>query len=256
IPHTCINDSEWLSCLKTTERLIERMGHEKIGAIIIEPILGEGGYVVPPKDFIQGLRDLCTAKGIFLIFDEVQTGFGRTGKMFAAEHFDVEPDIMTVAKGIASGFPISALIAKSEIMDQWPAGSHGNTFTGNPVSCAAALATIDVIEKEKLLNNTVKRGAELISALHKLSRKYPVIGDVRGKGLMIGVEIVKPEESGTGAPDPEMTKKIMGEALKDGLILISCGISDNVIRIVPPLNVSKEEVKKGLKIFETVLSRV
>jgi len=219
---------------------------KKIGGVIIEPILGEGGYVVVPSDFIKDLRQLCDSYGAYLIFDEVQTGFGRTGKWFAAEHFDVVPDIMTVAKGIASGFTLGACVAKREIMEKWSPGAHGSTFGGNPVNCAAAIATISVMKKEKLVQNSAKLGAYLKKKLQDMSKKYGVIKDVRGLGLMIGVDI----------GDSAIVKKIMNFCLKEGLVLISTGGDGTVLRFIPPLIVTKAEIDKALKIFEGALCQI
>lgn len=218
----------------------------KIAAAIIEPILGEGGYVTVPYPFLQGLHKLCDEHGVLLIMDEVQTGFGRTGKWFAAEHFGVVPDIITLAKGIASGFTLGACVARKEIMEKWSPGAHGSTFGGNPVNCAAALATIQVIKKQKLVENAARQGAYLKEQVLKLQKKYEVIKEVRGLGLMIGVDI----------GDPEITKKIMNNCLKNGLVLISTGADGTVLRFIPPLIVKKKEVDLALKIFEKALCQI
>ncbi|MFC1559929.1 aspartate aminotransferase family protein [Candidatus Margulisiibacteriota bacterium] len=235
-------------CLKEVESQIEKAGKDNMAAVIIEPVLGEGGYVVPPKDFLKGLQDICNKNEILLIFDEIQSGFGRTGKMFALEHFDVTPDIMTMSKAIASGFPLGAVIAKEELMKAWKPGAHGGTLSGNPVSCAAALASIDIIEKEKLASQATKQGNYLKEKLEKLAGKYEAMGDVRGLGLMIGVEFVKDKKS--KEPNPEIVKKIMANALHRGLVLISCGMNDQVIRFIPPLIITKEQIDTALNIFE------
>ena len=219
---------------------------KKIGGVIIEPILGEGGYVVIPKDFMKDLRQLCDGYGAYLIFDEVQTGFGRTGKWFAAEHFDVVPDIMTMAKGIASGFTLGACVGKREVMEKWSPGAHGSTFGGNPVNCAAAIATISVMKKEKLVQNSAKLGEYLKKKLQEMKKKYSVIKDVRGLGLMIGVDI----------GDSATVKKIMIFCLKEGLVLISTGGDGTVLRFIPPLIVTKAEIDKALKIFEGALCQI
>ncbi len=198
--------------------------------------------------FIPRLRELCDKYGILLIADEVQSGMGRTGKWWAIEHFDVEPDIITSAKGIASGMPIGACIARSSVMD-WPRGAHGNTFGGNPISCAAALATIDLIENE-YLENAASVGQYTLDALSEIMARHPRIGDVRGIGLMIGVEFVKDRKSKT--PDEEMCNRVVELAFERGLILLSCGKS--VIRIAPPLCITKAEVDEGLTIFEEAVS--
>lgn len=222
---------------------------DEVACVIIEPILGEGGYVVPPADFMKKLRDLCREEGILFIADEVQSGFGRTGKWFASEYFDLKPDIITMAKGIASGFPLSALGSSAEIMSKWKPGAHGTTFGGNPVSCAAACATIDKIENDGLLENARNAGAYALGRLRSMQKKHPFIGDVRGLGLMIGVEFVK---DGC-VPDPERLKGIMKRCMDKGLIIIECGIDKNVLRIMPPLTVTEEELRKALDIFEEAL---
>ncbi len=239
-----------MECLKDTETIIKKTSKAGLAAMIVEPIQGEGGYVVPPLEFIQGLRDLCGRYGIYLIFDEVQTGFGRTGKMFAAEHFGVSPDLMAVAKGIASGLPLGAAIGTEAVMKNWSPGAHGSTMTGNPVTCAASLATIEVLETENLLENSKVMGRYLKDALEELQDHYQIIGDVRGVGLMVGVEFIKP---GTKEPNPDAVKKVRELCLKDGLILIGCGSDDQVIRIVPPLVVNKDQLDKALTIFKSAL---
>lgn len=220
-----------------------------VAAVLIEPVLGEGGYVVPPKEFLLGLRELCDQHGILLIVDEVQSGFGRTGRMFAVEHFDVTPDIMCLAKGIASGFPLSAVVASSQLMRAWPAGVHGSTFGGNPVALAAALASISVIQGEGLLENAERMGSLVTNRMRQLQDQYPVIGDIRGRGLMIGVEFVNED----GSPNNDADARVREVCLENGLILISCGTGDNVIRIIPPLNVSEAEVGEALEIIERAL---
>jgi len=242
-----------LECIKDTETVINNIPNGDIAAIIVEPIQGEGGYIVPPKEFIEGIRKLCDELGIYLIFDEVQSGFGRTGKMFAAENFNVSPDIMAMAKAIASGLPLGATIAKAEIMNKWTPGAHGSTMSGNPVTCSAASATIDVIEKEKLLDNAKKMGQYLRGELEELSEKYDIIGDVRGIGLMIGVEFVVPD---TKAPNGEAVKKIREYCLKEKLILIGCGSDGHVIRLVPALTVTKEQIDKALSTIKGALESV
>jgi 4-aminobutyrate aminotransferase len=235
---------------ETVVRYIEEeiLGHilppDEVAGILVETIQGEGGYIVPPPGFFPALRDLCDKHGILLIADEVQSGMGRTGKWWAIEHFEVEPDIVTIAKGIASGMPLGACLARKSVMT-WPRGSHGNTFGGNPISCAAALATIDLIENEYLENAQVV-GQYTNDALHEIMARHPRIGDVRGLGLMIGVEFVKDRKS--KIPDEEFCNKVVNFAFERGLILLSCGKS--IIRIAPPLSISKTEIDEGLAIFE------
>ncbi len=221
---------------------------EEVAAIIVEPVQGEGGYVVPPPGYHQKLRELTKKYGILLIADEVQSGMGRTGKMFAIEHWDVEPDIITVAKGIASGMPLGAMIARADLMD-WEPGSHANTFGGNPLACAAALETINLLEK-KLLKNAVSTGDYLRGKLKELSREFPQIGDVRGLGLMIGMELVKDRE--TRAPAPKERDEIIEEAFQRGLLLLGCGESS--IRFSPPLIVSRKEADIAVGIIRECLT--
>lgn len=220
-----------------------------VAAIIMELIQGEGGYIVPPVEFVKYVREICDKYGIMLIFDEIQTGFGRTGKMFAQEHFGVKPDIFTSAKAIASGFPLSAVIAKKEHMEKWVAGAHGGTFGGNPVACAAALATIDVLENGALENCT-KMGEYFKEKLVDLKEKYKAIGDVRGIGLMLAIELVDEENK----PNTNLTKIIIKEALEKGLLLLSCGCDKNVVRFIAPTIVEKKDIDKAIEIIDTILS--
>jgi 4-aminobutyrate aminotransferase len=242
-------DTCGMDCFENLERVFKHIVHpEEIACIIIEPVLGEGGYVVPPREFLRKLRALCDRWGILLIFDEVQSGIGRAGRWFASEHFDIIPDIMTIAKGIASGMPLSAVASRKEIMTEWPPGAHGTTFGGNPVSCAAAIATLKAIEEEGLLENAGLVGGYALERLKAMENKYPCIGDVRGLGLMIGIEFVK-----DGKPLTEGLKKMLDYCLEKGLILIECGVDKNVIRLAPPLIVKKEEMEKGLDILEEAI---
>jgi len=242
-----------MDCTEYLERLFKyTISPEEIACMIIEPVLGEGGYVVPPAAFLQKLRELCDRWGILLILDEVQSGMGRTGKWFASEHFGVLPDIMTVAKGIASGLPLSAVSSTKAIMSKWPAGAHGTTFGGNPVACAAAIATLAVIEEDGLLENARVVGSYALERLRAAREKYPCIGDVRGLGLMIGIEFVT---HGRG-PYTEGLKQIMAYCLGKGLILIESGVDKNIIRLAPPLIVKKEEMEKGLDILEEAIEKV
>lgn len=229
--------------LKSVEKLLKT---REVAAVIVEPILGEGGYYVYSSQFIRGVRKLCNKYKVLLIFDEIQTGFGRTGKWFAAEHFGVKPDILCMAKGIASGFPLGAIAASEKIMKKWSPGAHGGTFGGNPVCCAAAVATLDVMRKEKLVQNAKRLGDYLRKELQKLQLKYPIIKEVRGLGLMLGVDF----------KDSAMVKKIMNFCLENGLVLISTGADGTVIRLVPPLIVNKKQVDQALRIFEIALQNV
>lgn len=223
---------------------------EEVAAIIVEPIQGEGGYVVPPSGYHQKLRALTKKYGILLIADEVQSGMGRTGKMFAIEHWDVEPDIITVAKGIASGMPLGAMIARADLMD-WEPGSHANTFGGNPLACAAALETINLLEK-KLLKNAQIVGDYLKGKLNELSRQFPIIGDVRGLGLMVGVDLVKSRE--TRHPAAKERDKVIELAFQKGLLLLGCG--ESTLRFCPPLTVTKYHVDVAVNILADALKNL
>jgi 4-aminobutyrate aminotransferase len=256
-PDTCNMD-----CFGYLKKMLRHeINPDEVAAIIIEPVLGEGGYAVPPADYLKELRKLCSEHGILLIADEVQTGFGRTGTWFACEHFGIVPDIMTIAKGIASGFPLSAVVSTKEIMSKWPPGAHGTTFGGNPVSCAAGVATIETIVKDRLLDNAAKVGKYALSSLKEMQKRYPMMGDVRGLGLMIGIEFIKhvPSGSKTGqdrSPDREFLKKVLKRCYKKGLILIECGIDKNIIRFIPPLMTTMGEMKTALEIFEKAVHGV
>jgi 4-aminobutyrate aminotransferase len=235
-----------LPCLDYLRDFLERVIYpEEVAAMIIEPVMGEGGYAPAPRDFLRELRTLCTQHGIQLIFDEVQSGMGRTGQWFAAQHYGVSPDILTVAKGIASGFPLSAVVAGKEVMSRWEPGAHGTTFGGNPVSCAAAAATIAVIEDDGLLQKVRTAGETVLSRLRTIAADCQEIGDVRGFGFMIGVEFVTKD----GAPDGSACRKLLDFCLRNGLILIECGPKRNVVRFVPPLIVSDSDLDRALDIF-------
>lgn len=224
---------------------------QETAAMIIEPVLGEGGYVPAPSQFLQGLRRICDEHGILLIIDEVQSGFGRTGKFFAHEYAGIQADIMVMAKGMASGFPISGIASTREIMSKWQVGTHGGTYGGNAMGCAAAEATIKVIKEEKLVENAAERGRQLLDGLTELQSRFPVLGDVRGLGLMVGCEFVNPT---TGQPDPVITKKVVAHALEqEHLLLLTCGMYANTVRWIPPLVVSEAQINEGLRKFEQAL---
>lgn len=224
-----------------------------VAAIMMEPVQGEGGYIVPDKEFVQYVREICDKYGILLIFDEVQSGMGRTGKLFAYEHFGVKPDILTSAKGIANGFPLSAVIGKKEIMEQWPAGAHGGTFGGNPVACAAANAVFDELTDGGMLDNAAKMGDYFKEKLFALQKKYPsVIGDVRGLGLMLAMEMVHPDKT----PDADITTAIRTKALEKGLLLLGCGTNHNIVRFIAPTIVTEKEIDIAINIIDECLKEL
>ncbi len=242
-----------MACMRSLDTLFERaIAPTEVAAIILEPIQGEGGFVTPPVEFLRRLRQICDEHGILLIFDEIQTGFGRTGQMFAAQTLGVTPDIMAIAKSIGSGFPLSAVVASHKLMSHWGAGAHSTTFGGNPVACAAGLAVLDIIRDESLLENSRKMGQKLIDGLEQLQQKYPIIGDVRGAGLMVGLELVQPD--GQKTPNPQAVSQLLNECLSRGLLLYSAGLHNNVIRTFPPLIVTESQIDEALQILADSLS--
>jgi 4-aminobutyrate aminotransferase len=244
VHHAVYGDADYL------EKVLFRyeVAPEEVAAIFVEPILGEGGYIVPPAEFLPTLKDLCQRHGILLVLDEIQSGFGRTGKMFACEHWGIEPDILCVAKGIASGMPLGAMIAREDI-STWTRGTHGSTFGGNPVACAAALATIRLIE-DGLIQNAGEVGSYLKERLAKLRSVHPCISDVRGLGLMIGVAFANND----GKPDAKFRDQVMSQCFEKGLLLLSCG--DSTIRFCPALIVKRAEVDMAVGIFDAVLTEL
>jgi 4-aminobutyrate aminotransferase len=220
----------------------------EVAAILVEPIQGEGGYLVPPDGFLAGLREICDEHGILLIFDEVQSGVGRTGRMFACEHWGVQPDILTSAKGLGSGMPIGAFMAKKRIMEQWHRGAHGNTYGGNPLCCAAAVTTIDLVASGYAAN-AAKVGEYFMGRLRELQRDYPCIGDVRGRGLMIGMELIESDAERT--PARALTERLVTRAFHNGLLLMMCGVS--TLRFMPPLCVTTAEVDEAMELLRIAL---
>ena len=218
-----------------------------VAAIMMEPVQGEGGDVVPPVEWLKYVRELCDKHGIMLIFDEVQTGFGRTGNLYAWQTLGVEPDIFTSAKAIAGGLPLSAVFGKKEIMDKWAKGAHGGTYGGNPVSCAASLAVLEELYEGGVLENVKKMGEVVRGKFYDLQKKYDVIGDVRGLGLMNAIEFVKPEDN---APDGALCAAVQAEALKRDLLLLNCGADHNNIRLIPPLNVDEATLDTVFQIID------
>ena len=239
--------SQW--CLRELGHLLaSQTAPSETAAIVVEPVLGEGGYVVPPPSFLPGLREICQEHGILLVADEVQSGFGRTGKFFAIEHFDVVPDILIMAKGLASGFPLSGVAAPRALMDKWLVGTHGGTYGGNAVACAAAEATVRVI-RDGLVDNAAHMGALLMAGLRDVQSRYPVLGDVRGLGLMVGCEFTEED----GAPATGLVKEVIARCLEQKLILLNCGTYSNVVRWIPPLVVTREQIQTALQLFESAL---
>jgi 4-aminobutyrate aminotransferase len=237
-------------CLKELKRLLKmQTAPQETAAIVIEPVLGEGGYVPVPNRFMRELRQICDEHKILLVADEVQSGFGRTGKWFGMEHSGVTPDIVIMAKGLASGLPLSGIAAPRALMDKWPPGSHGGTYGGNAVACAAAVATIQVLREEKLIDNSREMGNLLMTGLRKLQETHPEIGEVRGHGLMVATEFSK----ANGDPWGEKVGAVAKTCREAGLLLLTCGAYGNVVRWIPPLVVNQEEMQEALSIFEGAL---
>jgi 4-aminobutyrate aminotransferase/(S)-3-amino-2-methylpropionate transaminase len=224
---------------------------ETIAAVVMEPIQGEGGFIVPGKRFVQEVYQLCKEHGILFVSDEIQAGFARTGRYFGIEHFDVEPDLITVSKSLGAGVPISGVIGRAEIMDESNPGELGGTYCGSPLGCEAALAVLDIIEEEKLNERGEYLGKVVTSRFEKLAEKYDCIGDIRGLGAMSAIELVKDRE--TKEADKELTQRIVKEANKRGLLLLSAGVFGNVLRILMPIVITDEQLEEGLAIFEAAL---
>jgi 4-aminobutyrate aminotransferase len=230
-------------------KLKHEISPHEIAAFLIEPVQGEGGYYPAPQRFLKRLREITAEHGIMLVFDEVQSGFGRTGKWFASEHYGFEPDVMVLGKAIANGLPLSAVAARDDILSQWAAGSHGTTFGGNPVACAAAAATVDVLAG--LLPGVPALSEHAFKRFREMKKQHPTIGDVRGLGLMIGIELVKP---GGNEPDPDAYTFLAAHAREHRLLILDCGPYANVIRFIPPLSVSMAELDQGIDILEAAIA--
>jgi len=229
-----------------TQKIEKEIGADRVAAILIEPVIGEGGFIVPPEGFMPGLQEFATKHGIVFIADEVQSGFARTGKLFAVEHEGMTPDMIITAKGIAGGLPLAAVTARAEVMDSSHVGGLGGTYGGNPIACAAALAAIKTIEEEKLVERAAHIGKILVDTLNELKAKYPVIGDVRGRGAMVAIELVKP---GTKDPHPEAMTKVIKYCQSKGVLILTAGTYGNVIRFLPPLVITDELLKDGLSVL-------
>jgi 4-aminobutyrate aminotransferase / (S)-3-amino-2-methylpropionate transaminase / 5-aminovalerate transaminase len=257
--YQCATHDDADACCREWETTLERafltrIAPEQVAAVIVEPVQGEGGFVVPPADFLPTLRAICSRHGILLIADEVQTGFGRTGRMFAVEHSGVEPDLMLLAKSLAGGMPLAAVVGKAEIMDAPLPGGLGGTYGGNPVACAAALAVIEVFEREGLVERGQRLGAMALERMREWQREFPLIGDVRGLGAMVAMELVS--DRATRTPASAEAAAILKEARARGLLLIKAGLYDNVIRLLMPLVTSDEEMAQALDILHDALAAV
>ena len=251
VPHHGVTEEDSLRALQNIFKA--DMSPSDIAAIVIEPVQGEGGFYQTPLSFMQKLRSICDEHGICLVADEVQSGFARTGKMFAIEHYGIEPDLMPVAKALGGGFPISGVIGKASIMDSVEPGGLGGTYAGNPIACAAALAVLDIIEEEKLCDRANRIGARMIDALNRIKSKNTSrpIGDIRGLGAMVAFELVT--ERGTNTPDPDAVKTVISKAGELGLVLLSCGYWGNTIRLLAPLTIPDEHLEEGLSMLEAAL---
>lgn len=244
-----------MQCLKNLERFfLAECSSDKIAALIAEPVQGEGGFIVPPPEFLPGLKEICEKHGILFIADEIQTGFGRTGKLFAVENFEVEPDLLAIAKSLGAGFPLSAVTGRAELMDAPAPGEIGGTYGGNPVACAAALQVIDIMKDEKLPERANWIGSVFTGRLKEMQEKYPVIGDVRGLGAMIAIELVNDRK--TKEPAKEITSRLTAECYKRGLIFLSAGIFSNVLRFLMPLVITEDELNQAADILEASLQEV
>ena len=240
-------------CLSRLDLLFKREVYpDDVAAIVVEPVQGEGGSIVAPPEFMRGLREVCDAHGIVLVFCEQQTGFGRTGVFFASERYDVEPDVITLAKAMASGFPLSAVVGRASLMDRWAKGSHGGVFNGNAVSCAAAVATIDAILEEDMLANCERQGERFRAFLLELKAQYPVVGDVRGLGLMNVIEFVEPAAG--NRPDAETQKRFLAGLLGRGMLVMGVGTYENMVRFLPPININDEDMAIAMEIISAAAS--
>src|SRR5438552_797696 len=243
------------ACVEAVRQLFKTtVGADRVAGILVEPVQGEGGFVVPPPDFLPGLRKLCTEHQIPLIADEVQTGFGRTGKLFAVDHLGVEPDLIVLAKSLGGGLPLGAVVGRSELMDATNPGGLGGTFGGNPVACAAALAVIDVLIEEKLPQQGKRLGDRALNRMRGWQERHPQVGDVRGMGAMVAMELVS--DRATREPAGTLTNDVLRYCHQHGLVLLKAGLYDNVIRLLFPLVISEQELDRGLDILEAALVSV
>jgi len=242
------------ACLAHLVSLFETViAPASVAALVIEPVQGEGGYIPSPAAFLQGLRALCDEHGILLVADEVQTGYARTGRMWAFEHAGIVPDVVAVAKAIANGLPLSAIATRRELQERWGRSAHGSTYGGNPVACAAGIAVLETIADEGLVENSSRRGEELTAGLQRIKAEDDRLGDVRGPGLMVGVELVK---DGSGAPDGDLATALVARSAELGLLVLSCGLAHQVVRWIPPIDVSSAEISEAVEIFGEALRTV
>jgi len=257
--YRCAFGLEYPSCELRCAYFLKEFFHthisaEQVATLIVEPVLGEGGFVVPPKEYFKVLKKICEENGIVFIADEVQTGFGRTARMFAMEHYEVEPEIIVMAKSLAGGFPLGAVTGKAELMDHPQVGGLGGTYGGNPVACQAALAVLDVFKKKDLLKKAEEIGKRVMEAFKYLQKHYSIIGDVRGLGAMVGMELVLDRK--TKEPATILTKRLIGLCCEKGLLMISAGTHSNIIRSLMPLTITDDQLKKGLSIIEDALGEI
>lgn len=245
-----------LACAHHIEKSIlkTQVPPNEVAALIAEPVQGEGGFIDPPKEFFKEVRKICDDHKINLIIDEIQTGFARTGKMWAIEHYGVEPDVMVVAKAIASGLPLSAVVARNELVKDAYPGSLGGTYGGNPIASATAMKVIEIIEREKIVEKAARLGGKLRKRLDEMKEEYEFIGDVRGKGPMLAMEFVKDKE--TKEPYPDASSKVLNSALSKGLLLLRAGLYNNCVRLHPPLTIEDKHIEKGLDILEESIKEV
>ncbi|WP_312211842.1 4-aminobutyrate--2-oxoglutarate transaminase [Pseudescherichia sp.] len=248
-----VHDVSTQDALKSLERIFKAdIAPDQVAAILLEPVQGEGGFVIAPDDFMQGVRKLCDQHGILLIADEVQSGYARTGKLFAMEHYSVKPDLITMAKSLAGGLPLSAVSGRAEVMDAPAPGGLGGTYAGNPLAIASALAVLEVIEEEQLCERSRELGEALVAELNKAKATCPYIADVRALGSMVAVEFIDPQ---SGEPSPAFTQKVQAHALEAGLLLLSCGVYGNVIRFLYPLTIPDAQFRRALDILSRSLAQ-
>ena len=239
-------------CLRELDHLLAtQTAPDETAAVYLEPVLGEGGYVPATAEFVQGVRERCDAHGMLLVVDEIQTGVGRTGRFWGHQHFDVTPDVVITAKGLASGFPLSAFGAPRALMERGRLGSQGGTYGGNAVACAAALATLDVVQEEGLVERAAARGQQLLARLGSTVGQHPAVGELRGRGLMVGIELV----DGAGQPGSQLAANVLRQACERGLLLLACGAYGQVVRFIPPLVVAEEQIDEAVDVFAEALDK-